>query len=588
MVTRTEMLLEAERRGILPPEQQDMLNEARNRGIVPQVSPPQEAGAVREALRVPGQALAGFQERSAEVVGALPDLVSQGLAAIGVPQPEVGFFTQTIKDALQTAGQAIGEPLAEAGLGLGPVEPRGGREEAARAAGEGAASAASVALPAAAVAGRTQGITQGVSQALAAQPATQLAAGAVGGAVEQATDSPLLGTAAALATPLAAAAPGRLIRPIRNQLSREGRRLAGIAADEGIPLTAGQRSGSQALRRLEDTFETLPLTSGPQRAISERQQTAFNRAVLRRAGVDADTATPEVVDGAFRNLGRQFDDLSARTVVQLDDDFGRAINATTNEFSRVLPSEQRGIFGNILEDIASFGRELPGDVYQTTRSRLTRRARSIAQSDPELSNAFRGVRDALDDAAGRSVAPQLRDQWREIRTQYRNLKAISNAISRPSAGAAEGSISPAVLQSAVRQGQTRDAFARGSGELNDLARVGQRFLKPPPDSGTAQRRFFQELLTGGGALGGFAVGGDLLSGGLGFGAALFGPRVAQRAINLQGFQNFLSGGLPIQAGRLAQSGPQVGRDLIGAILAGRGAQSGQEAFPQITIPSGGQ
>jgi hypothetical protein len=35
MPSQVELLLEAERRGILPPEKQPLLNEARNRGLIP-------------------------------------------------------------------------------------------------------------------------------------------------------------------------------------------------------------------------------------------------------------------------------------------------------------------------------------------------------------------------------------------------------------------------------------------------------------------------------------------------------------------------------------------------------------------------
>ena len=54
--------------------------------------------------------------------------------------------------------------------------------------------------------------------------------------------------------------------------------------------------------------------------------------------------------------------------------------------------------------------------------------------------------------------------------------------------------------------QNKSAKFNGGGELGDLARVGKETLQKLPDSGTAQRNFYMNALTGGG-LGALGVGG---------------------------------------------------------------------------------
>src|SRR5690606_5275051 len=63
---------------------------------------------------------------------------------------------------------------------------------------------------------------------------------------------------------------------------------------EGVPVTAGQQSGNRVLRTIESEI-------GP-RGVYNQQQEAFTSAALRRAGINANRASPEVIDDAFRAI----------------------------------------------------------------------------------------------------------------------------------------------------------------------------------------------------------------------------------------------------------------------------------------------
>src|SRR5438270_771317 len=76
--------------------------------------------------------------------------------------------------------------------------------------------------------------------------------------------------------------------------------------------------------------------------------------------------------------------------------------------------------------------------------------------------------------------------WNEARGQWRNWKAIERASTGAGSATAEGYLSPSQLRTAV-VGQGRGAYARGEGDLAELARAGEAVLRPLPQSGTAPR-----------------------------------------------------------------------------------------------------
>ena len=279
----------------------------------------QEPPAYQSPMRNLEFASRGFYDSAAETAGALPDLVSSGLRSMGVDTPQRGYYAGKLKDARDF----VGEMFTPSNLDLGPNAPQTTAEKLSYGGGRGVADAGSLMLPAAAVArGAAAGsLSQRLGQEMIRQPAMQAGAGAVGGAVTEATDNPYVGTAAALATPFAATAARRAVNPIANGLNREQQRLAALAEQHGIQLTPGQGTGSKPLLTAESSLTQLPFSAGPQSQLYADQRTAFNRAVMRTAGLNVDSAAPDVLDDGFKALGRQFDDLAARTEVRIDPQF---------------------------------------------------------------------------------------------------------------------------------------------------------------------------------------------------------------------------------------------------------------------------
>jgi hypothetical protein len=322
-----------------------------------------------------------------------------------------------------------------------------------------------------------------------------VASEAAGQATEGTKAEPYARVAAALG---AGAAPGMLSRAVTPAPASPARqRLVDVLESEGVTsLTAGQRTGNEMLRYAESALGNAPFTGQAANRITRQGQEQFTDAVLRRAGT-AGEATPETLRVNSDRLGQNFRDLSARNTLQLDPQFAGDVQGVIREYGRVLPTEQRQILYNILTDIGQLGNAIPGQVYQTTRSRLSRMA--TGTNDVEFGRAIRGVRDALDNAMDRSISPGDRDLWRQTRREYGAQKVIEKAASRAGEATAEGQIVPANLRNTVAA-ENRGAYARGQGDFSELARAGAGIMAPMPQSGTAPRSMLyniSNMLSGG-------------------------------------------------------------------------------------------
>lgn len=326
---------------------------------------------------------------------------------------------------------------------------------------------------------------------LPAKIAAVMAGGAGSEAAGQATEGSKAEPYARVAGAMGGAfAPGLVARAVTPAPATPARqRLVDILNDEGVTsLTAGQRTGNESLRYAESTLGNAPFTGQPANRIVREGQEQFTEAALRRAGTGGG-ATPDVLADNQRRLADQFRDLSARNTMQMDHQLGQDLGRAVIHYERVPPSQQKAIVEGYITDIinhARAGNTMPGPVYQEMRSRLSRQSNSLRQSDPTLSEALRDIRNALDDAMGRSINPADRAGWETARREYGAQKVIEKAASRAGEATAEGVIVPANLRNTVAA-ENRGAYARGEGPFSELARAGAGVMGPMPNSGTAQR-----------------------------------------------------------------------------------------------------
>lgn len=296
---------------------------------------------------------------------------------------------------------------------------------------------------------------------------------------------------------------GRAISPVRVDPQRT--QQAATLAAEGVPVTAGQVSGSKPLRYAESVAVDTPFAGGRAGAVMDQQAERFTQAALRRAGINAPRAEPQVINAAFDRIGATFDNAASSIQVPLArpnpagrmafDPIVRVARDIANRYERgAIPSEMTPRIRNIandLQDMASSSSNMDGRTYSRWRSELGAAARNT--NDVHTRDALYDLQRALDTSAEaflrRSPHPAMRaraDELRVARREYRNMLVIEKAATSAGENAALGLISPSALRNATVQ-QGRRAYARGQGDFGNLARAGEAIMRPLPNSGTGPR-----------------------------------------------------------------------------------------------------
>lgn len=293
-----------------------------------------------------------------------------------------------------------------------------------------------------------------------------------------------LGGAVGIGAPYASAGIGQGARRLVSPFVASPEREAAVQTllREGVPVTAGQRTGSNTLRYAESEL-------GGSRAATmmESQADAFTDAAMRKAG-GSGRATPDNLASLRGNIGQAFDDIATRNTMVADRQLAQDLGKTLNSYGRLLETQQKPIINNLVDGIVqrvrANGGRLSGHEYQAIRSDLSRAAQTT--SNQTLKGAFKGLRDALDNAMERSINPNDLGAWKVLRRQYGNYKVLERASSGSGEAAGVGLISPSQLRVAASTGN-RGGFATGRSDFTDLAKAGQAVLTPLPNSGTAAR-----------------------------------------------------------------------------------------------------
>jgi hypothetical protein len=339
----------------------------------------------------------------------------------------------------------------------------------------------------------------------------------------------------------ALAAGGRLMRPVRSELSPELSALAQKAQDAGIDLNAAQLTGSTPLKWLDSVMNDLPLTAAKQQAKNELQHTQFNSAIAKTMGTQADNLGEDVMAETRRRVGGAIGDIAARNKLNFDNQLLNDVTKHSFDAQRLQTGSNQKILNNYIDDFLTKvepNGTVSGEAYRRFDSALGKRVRGT--TDGDLRETLTGLRETLRGAMDRSISPDDATEWQTMRRQYANMKKVEPLAAK----SVDGNISPSLLMSAAIKGDQNAAYR--SSDLKELGQIGKTFLKPPPNSGTAQRQFYQKMLTspvnvgnmlgsGAGFMAGGAPGavlGGLLSTGMTSGAA---------AVPLQAMMNSKAG-----------------------------------------------
>src|SRR5262245_7767807 len=257
---------------------------------------------------------------------------------------------------------------------------------------------------------------------------------------------------------------------------------------EGVDITAGQAGGRKALQYLEaGPFE------GKARSIADIQQKQFNRAVLKRVGIDADNASPSVIEGARDTLGSKYDDLVTRSNgVPMDTQMENDLLAASGDYERLRGAAApaiRNYLTRIVDAAHMNGGVIPPDMFKQIRSDVAADIRKLNMAgqagDPLLRDALVDFQQSMFGSMERAGQPDLVAEWRDTNNKYRNLKIVERAMGGAGDATMAGDISPAKFRTAVERANPQDWVA-GKGDFADLARAGT-IMNPLPQSGTTPR-----------------------------------------------------------------------------------------------------
>lgn len=359
---------------------------------------------------------------------------------------------------------------------------------------------------------------------------------------------------------------GAVVSPGMKAASPEAQRLAEVAEREGIPLDVAQLTNNPVLQNTKAALTKLPWTATGQAIRAEKQSDAYGAAVLRKFGADGRAATPDVMGDSYARIGGNIEKAASDTALVLDDPAIAKLAQVERQFLRRLPTDQKPVIRSYLDDLTNLiGKEIPGDVYQRTRSELGKLAFETENSTVKA--AAKGMQKLLDDAFDRQASPDAVRRMHKAREEYAAYSTTADAVKR--SRAQDGRLSPKQMY-ATAQGDI-PGFERGAGgQFADLMRAGRQFLPDNiPNSGTPQQQAYMNLLTAGslgglGALGGHLSNGDPSSGAM-LGLAGFGlSKSAQGLLNSPALTKYLTSKLLEEEEKrlLAQMGGRIG--LLGA------------------------
>lgn len=393
-------------------------------------------------------------------------------------------------------------------------------------------------------------------------------AGGVMGALQPTVGNESRGLNAALGAGLgvggqaAGSLVGRAIRPVQTATTPARQALVQEAAARNIPLSAGQATGSRPLQITESVMEDLPFTSGRQLAFRQGQREAFNRAVGSTFGAPESAITPEVAGAARQKLSETFTDLARRNSLNLTDDVLARLGKIESDANRFGTGDISKAVSNRIDDFLSrvdTQGKVSGTAYRRFDSALGRSMRSTSNGD--LRFALGEIRDVVRSAMDESISAADQAAWRGARQEYGNLMTVAPLAARSETG----DVSGRTLLAAANAANSGAKFGKPS-ELATLGRIGRAFVADQiPNSGTAQRQFYRDLLTSGGRAGlgagagagvaaatgndplqGAAIGGGVMA------AGLLGPRAAQSFMQSPMGYSYLTRGLmPLRPEQLA-------------------------------------
>ncbi len=328
-----------------------------------------------------------------------------------------------------------------------------------------------------------------------------------------------------LATAGGLAGRGLLKGAIRPDTSTLHDKSVRLLESQDIPLTTGQKTGSQRVRALEtDLGQSLWGPKVEQTFTNQRRQ--FQKSLMKLAGFESDDVaegliTEHAISNAKDRFAQRYGEALKGVKVRLDgDDFIDALADIEKQHQKLLPRQQKKEVSDLIEEfLDEAGKPLTGEEYQAIRSQLGTRQRALEGNNPTFANLFKSMKRALDDAFLRHTDDVAGQTKMGIDQEYKRFKQLEKLYKRSGGKEVEEGILP--LASLNRESKKAGTDPIWREMIGSASRV---LPDSVPSSGTAGRGLNQivplGLLSGAmhtSALGVPYVGQQLLGRGIGGG-----------------------------------------------------------------------
>lgn len=460
-------------------------------------------------------------------VGAVPGAIA-GATSAALAQPlsdlAVSAYNYFANKQQPTPSQAMERGMTQMGL----PEPQTAGERLASTALRATADTMTGARTARMVADAlpmTSQVAKPVMNTLAAAPNQQIISSALGSTAAQGAIEVGANPLAALALGGAAGSLPFLARPgnlLPNMSSDIRRGNVQLLQEAGIPITPAQELYNPFASTMETVMRYLPTSAARVAGVEDKQMRAWTKAVNKQFGLDSDIATPEVLDAYQKAWGQRADTLERATALRPDDKFAQELGGMRQQYTRGLDETNFNLFDRQLNRIAEFvnarsqGAELPGTNFRVIDSELRAEInasknsanaadREYARALERLQSSFYGLMERSAKSTkllpnGQPIDFNLADAWKNLNRDYARFARVREAM-----GSASGTdklntgfIPPKALAQAERSSIGPEAYATSADPFTQFIRAGEAVIpNPTPNSGTAQRSFAQDLITGG-------------------------------------------------------------------------------------------
>lgn len=369
----------------------------------------------------------------------------------------------------------------------------------------------------------------------------------------------LLGLAKLAAQGVSSGVGGEIGNEVGGQLGGLVGSFVGGAAPNVAEVTAAKLAGAPASYLPLQTPQVNPQAAGPlqglmnsgvepslnqffpkmKRSLTQSEQ--FAQGLAKSFGEDATDLKPDTFSNAAKRIGASFDDVAAKTgTIPLDVDYALEHYGIQQRLANsALSDSEKGAIQRMLDNVSpNSNPSITGKQYQQYTQSGGQLSDLLGNDNSTVKGLAQNIRGALDNAMERAAPPDVVDQLRQARVQYKNMLMTKDF--KPDA---QGFVDPGSITTSRVSNYYPNYFKGGMSAQDDLENIlrGASLLKTPEQGSSGLNTLLNLSKPGiAGAAGGLAAehlipsltssNPNLLVAGLGGAGVGYGSQLLSKAI----------------------------------------------------------